>query len=367
MPALKKRTSPKKRAKKAPVRRSAAARVVSVIGGIVIFVIVGGVLYTLIWGSDTETILPLNAIGSAATPVQEFVTDATRKVKDFFTDWHNYDTVQAENERLARENTQLTLQLNDAQEALAENERLQSLLNAQETYDSLDPVYAKVIARDAGQWFSTFSINKGTSQGLTTGMAVVNQDGLIGYIYEIGSSYAKVITIIDSRSGLACLIQRTRDAGIMQGAVSGITDEATCTIQYLPNINNIIPGDTVITSGTDSLYPKGLIVGTISEINLSAGSEGGYAVVEPAVDFLHIEEVLVLRTQVEKAEDSSTLPTLPTATPAPTAEPTATPDPEALATVDPETGETIWTYPGDSSGSDSAIEMLPEDDWVDDV
>ena len=104
-----------------------------------------------------------------------------------------------------------------------ENERLSRLLGAQDTYAALDPVYARVIARDAGEWFDTFSINKGTSDGVIVGMAVVSADGLLGKVYEAGLNYAKVISVIDSRSSVA--VQRRQAWRSRPGAssVAGVT------------------------------------------------------------------------------------------------------------------------------------------------
>jgi len=168
-------------------------------------------------------------------------------------------------------------------------------------------------------------------------------------------------------------VQSTRDNGIMRGRVAASSTDAECFVYYLPNINNITPGDTVVTSGTDGYYPKGLTVGTVTQVSRSAGSDGNYAVVSPSVDFLHIEEVLVLREVVETAADNGdNLNPLPTATPAPTPSPSPTPDANAVQPVSPSSTEEIYVYPqaggSSKSGSQSAgsapLESLPEDEWV---
>lgn len=159
-------------------------------------------------------------------------------------------------------------------------------------------------------------------------MAVVTADGLVGRIYEVGLNYSKVLSIIDSRSSVACVVERTRDNGVMRGKIeSGSVDDA-CNMYYLPANHDVIPGDTVLTSGVDNLYPKGLPVGTVREVSRQTDSTEQYIVISPLADFLHLEEVLVLRTVVES--DSEALPSLPTATPRPTATATATPEPTAL-------------------------------------
>ena len=346
-------------------RRNQTIRAVLVSLGII--VIIAATLFFLVFRSGTQISIAENAIGSLLTPVQNFFTSATNGAKNFVTRWRDYDLLQDEFEALTRENQQLSLELTNSEEMQLENERLKGLLTAQDAYEALDPIYARVIARDAGQWFYTFSINRGTAHGVSSGMAVVNGDGLIGHIYEAGLNYAKVLTIIDSRSGLSCLIQRTRDNGVMRGGVAETDDSAECYVYYLPNVNNIVPGDVVITSGTDKLYPKGLQVGTVTQLSLDAGSEGNYAVVVPSVDFQHIEEVMVLRTVVETDEEGSSSHAV-LLTPSPT--PTATPDPNASATAtpNPEATEEIWTYPQVSSGADTPdvhLETLPEDSWAD--
>ena len=364
---LKKKKAPKRRytTKKERGERTKKEKIKSFLIGFLMVVVVFALLFFLVLRSDESGIsIAQNGVGSFFTAIQSGASNVASDVKRFVQNWRNYDKLQSDYDELSRQNMQLSLELESAEEAIAENERLQSLLNAQSAYESLDPIYARVIARDAGQWFSTFSINRGDASGVSVGMAVVNEDGLIGRVYEVGLNYAKVISIIDSRSGLSCLIQRTRDNGILRGGASDSNDEAECYIYYLPNLNNIVPGDVVVTSGTDETYPKGLKIGTVTQVSLNAGTDGNYAVVSPAVDFLHIEEVLVLREVVETTDES--LSALPTPTPAPTVTPA--PGESAEPTVNPSETESVFTYP--TANPDNAntaagyLEQLPEDSWA---
>lgn len=319
--------------------------------------LVAAIIYFLVLRSSSEISIAENGIGSLFSRVQGVVTGAVNGVRNFAQRWHNYDLLEADFEALSLENERLTLQLDSAQEAIAENERLQGLLDAKSRYDALDPIYAKVIAREPGQWFQTFSINRGTSHGVETGMAVVNGDGLIGRVYEAGINYAKVICIIDARSAVACMVQSTRDNGIMRGEITDTDDHAACFVYYLPNLNNIVPGDSVITSGTDSLFPKGLHIGTITAVSMDAGSEGSYAVVTPSADFRHLEEVFVLREVIETDTDALPARITPRPSVAATQAPNATPTPS------PTPAEPNWSYPSASAGA-PMLESLPEDDWV---
>ena len=311
-----------------------------------------------------------NVVGTVFRPIESAFSSAAGGVKNFFSNWRNYDKLQREYETLEMTNEELSLKLSGVEETEQENARLKVLLDAQDAYEALDPIYAKVIARDPGQWFDTFTINRGTTHGVTEGMSVVTGAGLVGYVYEAGLTYAKVLTIIDTRSAVAVLVQRTRDNGVMRGEVTEASDSAECYTYYLPNVNNIMPGDVIVTSGTDSLYPKGLTIGEVIAVSQETSSDGSYVIVSPYVDFRHVEEVLVLRTVVETQES---LPVVATPTPAPevTPRPSASVLPDG-STVEPDaTDDGNWSYPTieptepPETPEPTMLELLPEDQWAD--
>lgn len=311
-----------------------------------------------------------NVVGTVFRPIESAFSSAAGGVKNFFSNWRNYDKLQREYETLEMTNEELSLKLSGVEETEQENARLKVLLDAQNAYEALDPIYAKVIARDPGQWFDTFTINRGTAHGVTEGMSVVTGAGLVGYVYEAGLTYAKVLTIIDTRSAVAVLVQRTRDNGVMRGEVTEASDSAECYTYYLPNVNNIMPGDVIVTSGTDSLYPKGLTIGEVIAVSQETSSDGSYVIVSPYVDFRHVEEVLVLRTVVETQES---LPVVATPTPAPevTPRPSASVLPDG-STVEPDaTDDGNWSYPTIEpteppvTPEPTMLELLPEDQWAD--
>lgn len=334
-----------------------------VLFSILVLLVVAAIVFFLVLRNSSEISIAENGIGSLFSRVQSVFTDATNGVRHFLQRWRDYDKLEADYEVVALENQRLSLQLDSAKEAVEENERLKTALDARSRYEALDPIFARVIAREPGQWFETFSINRGKSDGVNAGMSVVNGNGLIGRVYEAGMNYAKVICIVDSRSAVACMVQSTRDNGIMRGRVAADSDDAECYVYYLPNLNSIMPGDTVITSGTDSLFPKGLHIGTVTAVSMDAGSEGSYAVVTPSVDFRHIEEVFVLREVIESDSDEA-LPAVNTARA--TVGPATTPGPEATLTPSPTPAEETWSYPT-AEATARILETLPEDEWVREV
>lgn len=355
-----------------PVKKGAARKKRSRAGqiafSVLVFLAVAAVAFFIWARTQGELSVPENAVGSLLSPVQNAMRSATVWARDLAQEVRDRNALRAENEQLTLNNMSLQYRISQLEEAEQENERLKALLSAQATYEELDPIYAKVIAKSSGAWFSTFSINKGTLGGVTEGMAVVTGDGLVGRVYEAGLNYAKVLSMIDSRSSVACLIERTRDNGVLTGQLDSGSGTDSCYMYYLPAVNSVTPGDRVITSGLDSMYPKGLLVGTVSEVSRQTETSSQYIVVTPLVDFTHIEEVLVLRTVIETDSDEA-LPVLPE----PTARPTATPDPNATATPEPEntpapsTAPDEWAYPTVTPDGGSTIysgETMPEDLWA---
>lgn len=347
--------------------------------GLLVLAAVVAVALLLFMRSDTGTTATENALGSLLAPVQDAFSRVTGFFGELTSGARNYQNMLSENQANAREIEELKIQLTALEEAGKENERLKALLDAQEANESLDPIYARVIARDPGVWFNTFSINRGTLDGIAVNMAVITGDGLVGRIIEVGLNYAKVLSIVDARSSVSCMVERTRDNGIMNGDNGTNPDVAECTMQYLPSINDIMPGDKILTSGIDQIYPKGLTVGTVTSISRQADSVTGQSiVVSPSVDFLHLEEVLVLRLLIETNE---ALPVVPTPTPYPTAEPTPEPTPIANPEdIDLSDENTPWSRPTVMPNADVAVPdtqptptpvptvdpatLLPEDAWA---
>lgn len=353
--------------KDASTRRKNRSKLRRILFTILVVLAVLATIFFLGQRSDGQISIFENAVGSLITPVQNAFHSVSGKVKALVSERRSYSALQQDYDALSFENAQMQIELNNAEETAQENERLKSLLDARDTYESLDPIYAKVIARDAGPWFKTFSVNRGSNDGVSAGMAVVNGDGLVGRVTEVGLNYAKVITIIDTRSAVACLMQRTRDNGIMRGQISDSDSAAQCFVYYLPNVNSISPGDVVVTSGTDSLYPKGLKIGTVSALSLDAGSDGTYAVVSPSVDFQRIEEVFILRTVIETDTDGN-LPSVEKTTQS--KQNSATAKPNATATPAPTEENNFWTRPTatpqvqQSDYSDFQVGNLIEDTWA---
>jgi rod shape-determining protein MreC len=206
--------------------------------------------------------------------------------------WSGYVALQqVEQENLALREELGTLQIRLQQER-AEAQRTDNLRQLLELREraQLDTTAAEVIAGPASPEFQTVTIDKGSSDGLATDMAVISPAGVVGRVILPSGRASKVQLLIDLNAAAGALIERTRVQGVVVGAGSGML-----RMRYVPGTADVKTGDLVVTSGIDGMYPKGFVIGTIDHV---AGSGGEYheIAVRPAVDFSRLEEVLIVRT-----------------------------------------------------------------------
>ncbi len=238
-----------------------------------------------------------NAINTVTMPVQKAVTSLYRTT---VSDMEKKQTIASLNEEIAlltkTQNELESLTLKNA-ELEKENERLKALLNVTQLNPTEEYITASVIAKEPSGWFVTFTVDMGEADGVSKDDPVLSGDGLVGRVLSTTEHTAVVITLIDSRSSVSGLVERTRDNGICHGSLYVNDNDELIQMNYLPSGCELATGDTVITSGLDGIYPKGLLIGSVRSISRDAKSdEERYVVLTPAVDFKHLEEVLILHT-----------------------------------------------------------------------
>jgi len=268
--------------------------------GIVVILIVLMAL-TAYHQSSGALISPEGIFADVITPFQAIVSKVTHAFSDYLYRVKLRSNIEYEYNQLKAQNDELILRSILYEELEEENAQLRALLGEYEARAAMNPVLARVIASESGNYFSTFTINKGRRDGIDTQMAVITSEGLVGYVYEIFDTTSKVITVIDDQASLAALIESSRDQGAVKGTL-GSTGEPLCRMYYLSADSVPRPGDRVITSGVGVSFPKGLLIGYVRESTRAIEDNKHYIVVEPAADFEHIENVLVLRYYAEVEE-----------------------------------------------------------------
>jgi rod shape-determining protein MreC len=215
--------------------------------------------------------------------------------------------VYSENQALRAENEQLRQSGIDLTEVMAENVRLKAMLDYRKTAPQFDFVLATVVGRDPGTWTNTIIINRGTEHGVAKDMAVVTPAGLVGSVVQAYGNSAKVQLILDPRSAVGAIVQRpeSRVAAIVEGSAA---KPPALRMVNIARDADVIKGDKIVTSGFGGIYPKGRLVGEVTDVVNEEGGLLKYAILKPAVDFDRLEEVLVI---VRSREPAPVLPTQP--------------------------------------------------------
>jgi len=220
-------------------------------------------------------------------PFQDGATRSVRFVRDIWNHYFSLVSAAKTTDDLRKQLSHSVEKVNRCNEIELSNFRLRNLLNFSDNTNER-VLAAQVIAKDASPWFMSVIVDKGMAEGVARGMPVVIPKGIAGLVTDISQHYSKVMLIIDRNSGVDALVQRTRARGIVKGKSDG------CFFQYVLRKHDIIEGDTIVSSGLDGIFPKGIRVGRVSDVSRSNSDIFQEVIVTPYVDFEKLEEVLVI-------------------------------------------------------------------------
>jgi rod shape-determining protein MreC len=237
--------------------------------------------------------------GPSWNPLEQVLIEATAPVDLVFQRtleltegiWSNYFSlvhVRQENLRLKEQLDRLKMENSGYREALLTHERLKALFQFKQSINR-PALAAQVIGLDPTGWFRSVIIDKGERSGIATDLPVVNASGVVGRVVSVSPHYAKVLLIIDQNSSVDCLVQRSRDRGMVRGL-----SETTCSIDYMVKTTDVRVHDRIVTSGLGGVYPKGIPIGEVVSVDESPGDLFRRIRLRPFVDFSRLEEVLVI-------------------------------------------------------------------------
>lgn len=226
-------------------------------------------------------------------PIRNLTASATRSVERFYNYAYNYENLEAENTVLQEKIASMEESIRSADTLERENERLRELLNLAEEHDDYRFLSAYIIAWDSANWKSTFTINKGSGDGLEAGMCAVTEFGqVVGLVTEVGDNWATITTILDSSLEISASVSSSGYTGVVEGSYR-TGEEGSLRLSYLPTDAVMKNGDQVVTAGS-TLYPKDLILGYVADAGLDETGASKYAVLDPAVDFGNLEQVFLI-------------------------------------------------------------------------
>ena len=244
--------------------------------------------------ADRKTSFAERVGGDIVSPVQSGASGIVGwfgSVKSYFG---NVGTLREENEKLKSENTNLQKQINDMQGLESENGEFRAMLDLKKTQTDLTLLAAETSAQEPSGWFSTYILNRGSHDGVERNQFVVTGNReLIGKITRVGDNWSEVTTIIDPESAVSGYIRRSKSVAVIEGN-SSLRYDGLCKLGYVSRDADIQPGDYVETSGLGGIYPKGIVIGRITEVFDDNATMSRNAIVEPIADVRNLGGVFIV-------------------------------------------------------------------------
>lgn len=262
------------------------------------------VLMALTFSTDVFS-QPLNtAVGYVVVPFQQGISKAGSWLAGRKDELVQIRKLLEENVRLQQQLDEVLLENTRLQQEKSELSRLRELYLLDNQYDEYHKVGARIIARDSGNWYSVFTIDKGANDGLQIDMNVIASGGLVGRISEVGPNWARVTSVISDNSNVSAMTLNSSDTMTVTGDLKTMHDGVIRFSQLIDSQNGVAVGDKVVTSHISDKYLPNILIGTIHTINRDSNNltKSGYLI--PAVDFEHLEEVLVITDMKWEREDA---------------------------------------------------------------
>ncbi len=230
--------------------------------------------------------------GTLTAPFRSLITGISHAVSDFFDNYNNGNELSLENAELKAKINELENKVADYEKTASENEFYKDYLEIKENNPDYTFSDASIISRDPDDPYGGFTINKGSSSGISLYDPVITDGGIVGYITEVGLTSCKVTTVLSPEITLGALDNRTNDAGVVTGGLT-LAQKGLCRFANLSRSCSVAVGDYVVTSG-EGIFPEGLLVGTVENIGVDEYNTSIYAEIKPFADASQIRSVMVI-------------------------------------------------------------------------
>lgn len=246
---------------------------------------------------------PLNTVaGYVIVPFQQGISKMGSWLSNRSEELVQIRSLLDENARLREEIAALTEENTLLQQDKYELNRMRELVALDEQYGEYNKVGARIIARDAGNWYSSFIIDKGADDGLAVDMNVIAGGGLVGRITSVGPNWAKVTSVISDNVNVSAMTLSTEDNLTVTGDLKLMADNCITFSQLVDSQNKVVEGDKVVTSDISDKYLPNILIGYINTINKDNNNLTKSGLITPAVDFEHLSEVLVITDMKQTVE-----------------------------------------------------------------
>ncbi len=235
-----------------------------------------------------------NVLGYVTVPFQNGINSIGNWMTEQKMGFQDMKTLAKENQSLKEQVDELTAKNSRLTQNQEELERLRNLYQLDADYSEYEKIGAQVIGKDAGNWYNTFIINRGTADGVESDMNVIADGGLVGIVTTTGDHWATVRSIIDDTSNVSAMVTSTSQNCMVTGDLQMMDEGKIRFIQLTDKENRVQEGDRVVTSPISNKFLKGILIGYVGEIQEDSNNLTKYGTIIPAVNFEDIQEVLVI-------------------------------------------------------------------------
>lgn len=258
---------------------------------LILALLIAGVL--TVASSLTGKSIPTLVVQSVLTPLRAGANALTNQAEQMYNYMFRYEALQAENEALKAQIAEMQEDNRLADSTQRENDRLRDLLELQTANPDYELVDGYIISRSSTDWTSSFTVDRGTRDGIDVGMVAITANGeVVGLVTEAGTNYCTVKSVLDSSLEISATIAASGYSGMVQGGYTS-GEEGLLRMNYLPSSAVIRNRDQVVTAGS-TVYPRNLILGYVVDAGLGDTGVAKYAILEPAADIENLEQVFIL-------------------------------------------------------------------------
>lgn len=262
-------------------------KLISVISLILVIVIV-------ICGFLTDWSAPQsNIVSSVLSPIESFFAGVSDSFNSFLKGFEDKEELEKEISELKSEINEKNKKLIDYEEIVRQNEFYKNFLDIKDNNQEYKFTPARVISKGNNDTYATFTIDKGTVDGIKAYYPVITAEGLVGYVSDVYANQSTVMTVLNPKINVSAIDNKSRDTGNIRGDAKLSIDGFT-KMEYISSNNTISSGNYIVTSGKGGIFPSGIIIGTVTEIRTASSKISCEATIQPIVDFSDISDVMII-------------------------------------------------------------------------
>lgn len=270
--------------------------------GVLALILVGVMIYSATTGGFAT--IPETLAGIFITPLQSATAGVSNGFSDFFGWLTGGDDIRRQLEEIKQENAELRQQMVDYDELKQTNEWYSEILGLHEENPEYTFASGRVIGRDPADYYGNFTISAGQNADISVNDPVVSTDGsLVGVVEEVGLTYAKVRTILDPATKVACQVSRTGDTAYTAGSSVDLARQNRVRMTALERTSSVAVGDYVVTSGIGGIYPGGLLIGSVTRIQSATDGMTLNGEVDLFADIYDLKQVMVITSFTGQGEE----------------------------------------------------------------